>query len=109
MVKLDDLPEWMSHPAVAAALGSALGLKAIPGASIVEKLLNLVAGWAAAVYGGLALIDYMGLSSRPIGAFMIFGVGATGLVVFNAIIEAIKRTDLAAWVLGWLPGKKGGQ
>lgn len=109
MVKLDDLPDWLAHPAIAAALGSVLGLKAIPGASLLEKVSNLAAGWALAVYAGPALVEYMEISSLKIAAGVIFAIGATGLVVFNAVIEAIKRTDLAAWVMQWLPGKKGGQ
>lgn len=109
MVKLDDLPDWLAHPAVAAALGSALGLKALPGVSIVEKLLNLGASFALAVYAGPALVEYMGVTSLKVAAAVIFAVGATGLVVFNAAIDALKKTDLAAWVAGWLPGRKGGQ
>ena len=51
----------------------------------------------------------MDVTSVKIAAGVVFAIGATGLVVFNAIIEAVKRTDLAAYVMSWLPGRKGGQ
>lgn len=108
-VKIDDLPDWVAHPAVAAALGSALGLKALPGASLPEKLVNLGASFALAVYAGPALVEYLEVSSPKLAAGIVFGIGATGLVVFNALIDAIKRSDLGAWFLGWLPKKPGGQ
>jgi hypothetical protein len=97
------------HPAVVAALGSILALKAIPGTSYVEKAGNVGASFALAIYLGPALVEYMDITSPKIAAGVIFAIGATGLVVFNGVIDAIKKTDLAAWVASWMPGKKGGQ
>lgn len=104
-----EFSEILTHPVVAAAVGAIVGLRALPGTSIVEKLANVGAGFAIAAFAGGALVDQMAIVSPKLVAGMIFVVGATGLVVFNAIVEAIKRTDLAAWVAGWLPGRKGGQ
>ncbi len=101
--------DFALHPAVVAALGSILALKAIPGTSYMEKAGNVAASFALAIYVGPALVEYMGITSLKIAAGVIFAVGATGLVVFNGVIDAIKKTDLAAWVSSWLPGKKGGQ
>jgi len=108
-VKPPESFDFALHPAVVAALGSILALKAIPGTSYLEKLGNVAASFVLAIYLGPALIEYMDITSRKIGAAVIVGIAATGLVVFNGVIDGIKKTDLAAWVLGWLPGRKGGQ
>lgn len=106
-MKIAELLDAALHPVVAAAVGSIVGLKAVPGASLGERMTNLVASFALAVYGGPALIEHMGVSSVKIGAGIVFLVGAAGLVVFNACIEAFRQTDLAAWLTGWLPRRKG--
>ena len=104
-----ELTELLTHPVVAAAVGAAVGLRALPGATLPERAANLAAGFALAAWGGSAVVDYMNIDSPKIAAGMIFITGATGLVVFGAIIEGIKKTDLAAWITAWLPGKKGGE
>lgn len=104
-----ELSEILTHPVVAAAVGAVVGLRALPGTSIVEKLANVGAGFAIAAWGGAAAVDYMAIASPKLASGMIFVIGAVGLVVFNAVIEAIKRTDLGAWVSSWLPRRGGGQ
>ena len=100
--------EIVTHPVLAAVCGALLGLKALPGASIWERLANVGAGFVIAVFAGPALVDYMEVSSPNIGAGIIFGLGSAGLVIFGAVIDAIRRTDLVAWVAGWLPRRKQG-
>lgn len=108
-MKVPEILDLALHPVVAAAIGSIVALKAIPGTGYVEKAVNVGASFALAVYAGPALVEYMEVTSLKVAAAVIFAVGATGLVVFNAAIDALKKTDLAAWVAGWLPGRKGGQ
>jgi hypothetical protein len=108
-VKAPEILDLALHPVVAAAVGAIVALKAIPGTGYPEKALNVGASFALAVYAGPALVEYMEVTSLKIAAGVIFAIGATGLVVFNAIIEAVKRTDLAAYVMSWLPGRKGGR
>lgn len=103
-----EFSEILTHPVVAAAVGAIVGLRALPGASVPEKIANVTAGFAIAAWAGTAAVEYMGIASPKLASGAIFVTGATGLVVFNAIIEAIKRTDLAAWLSGWRP-KRGGQ
>ena len=104
-----NLNELATHPGLAAIAGALLGLKALPGATIWERLANVSAGFFIAVFAGPALVEQMEVSSLKIAAGIIFGMGAAGLVIFGAIIEAIRKTDLGAWVSGWLPRKKGGE
>jgi hypothetical protein len=108
-VKAPEILDLALHPVVAAAVGAIVALRAIPGTGYFEKALNVGASFALAVYAGPALVEYMDVTSVKIAAGVVFAIGATGLVVFNAIIEAVKRTDLAAYVMSWLPGRKGGQ
>jgi hypothetical protein len=100
-------PDLWTHPAVAAAAGSLVGLRAMPGSTLVEKLFNLGASFLLAVYAAPWVIDQMNVTSARLSAGIIFGMGATGLVVFNAVVEAFKKTDLAAYIAGWLPRRKG--
>jgi hypothetical protein len=101
-----EFQEVMTHPVIAAAVGALLGLQALPGASVLEKLGNVAAGFAIAAWGGPALVDYLHIESPKLASGVIFVIGAVGLVVFNAVIEAIKKTDLAGWLAGWLPRRK---
>jgi len=99
----------MAHPVVAAAGGALLGLKALPGTSYPEKLSNVAAGFAIAAWGGPALVDYLAIGSPKLASGVVFICGACGLVIANAVWEAIKHADLGAWLMGWLPKKKGGE
>ena len=103
-----ELAEFLTHPVIAAAAGALVGLRALPGASYPEKLTNLAAGFAIAVWGGPALVDWLAIGNPNIASGAIFACGATGLVVANAVWEGIRRTDLAAWLAAFLPARKGG-
>ena len=104
-----ELSEILTHPVVAAAAGALLGLKALPGTSLPEKFANVFAGFLLAAWGGAALVEYLEIVNIKIAAGCIFMTGAAGLVVFDAGIQALKQTDLLAFVMPWLKGKKGGE
>jgi predicted hotdog family 3-hydroxylacyl-ACP dehydratase len=104
-----EIQEILTHPVIAAAAGALLGLKALPGTSIANKLANVVAGFLLAAWGGAALVEYLEIANIKIAAGAIFMVGAAGLVVFDASIAALKQTDLVAFFTNWLPKRKGGE
>ena len=104
-----ELQELLTHPVVAAAAGALLGLKALPGSSIANKLANVFAGFLLAAWGGAALVEYLQIENIKIAAGAVFMTGAAGLVVFDAAIAALKQTDFAAYIASWLPKKKGGE
>lgn len=104
-MKLDDF--GTHHQLVAATAGSVVGLYAVPGETLRSRVANILAGFVIAIFAGPALVEYLGITSVRVSAGVIFIVGSTGLVVFNACVEAVKKMDIAAWVLSWLPGKKG--
>lgn len=101
--------ELLTNPLVAAVAGSLVGLRALPGATLPEKLATVGAGFALAAFAGPAVVEHMGIVSPKVGAGVIFVIGAAGLVIFNSFIEGIKRTDLGAWLSSWLPKRGGGQ
>lgn len=101
-----ELQEVLTHPVVAAAAGALLGLKALPGTSVANKLANIFAGFLLAAWGGAALVEWLEIANLKIAAGVIFMVGSAGLVVFDSLIQAIKQTDFVAWLAGWLPKRK---
>lgn len=105
----DQLQEFFTTPWVAAGAGAIISLRALPGASITEKLVSVGAGFLIAAYCGPALVDYMGWSNPRLAALAIFGSGSVGLVVFSGIVEGIRKTDFGAWLASWLPRKRGDQ
>ena len=107
-MQLDDISKAASHPIVAAAAGSVVGLYAFPGATWALRATNVLAGFVIAVYGGTSLVEHLHIESIRIAAGVIFIAGATGLVVFNSTIEAIRKVDWSGWIRSVLPGKKGG-
>lgn len=86
---------------VAALAGAILGLKAVPGASYMERLSNLMFGFLLAVYGGPALVDYLHVTSQKLASGLVFAVGAGGLVVFAALVDGVRQTPLGAIISGW--------
>lgn len=87
---------------VAALAGALLGLKAVPGGTIKDRLANLLFGLLMAVYVGPALVDYLHITSRNVSACIVFSVGAAGLVAFGALVEGIKQTQFGTIISGWL-------
>lgn len=92
----------------AAAAGALVGLKALPGSSITEKLSNVAAGFAIAAWSGPAIVDHLAISKPSIAAGVVFGVGACGLVLFHSLIAAIRTTDFAAWLAQFMPPRRKG-
>lgn len=102
-----EIGDLINHPAVPGFAGALLGLKALPGATIIERACNVAAGFGIAMFAGPALVETMDISSAKIQAGVVFGVGAAGLVIFGALIDAVRKTDIAEWIMSWLPRRGG--
>jgi len=108
----EELQDLFAHPMIAAAAGALVGLRALPGTSYPEKLANVACGFAIAAWGGPALVDYLAIGSPKLASGVVFICGACGLVIANAVWEALKHLDLSAWISAWLPKRgpgKGGE
>lgn len=79
-----------------------LGLKAMPGTTMVEKLFNLALGFLFALFIGPLMVEWMAVTNQKVGAGIIFAAGAAGLVVFGSVIDGIKQTPLGPLFAGWL-------
>jgi hypothetical protein len=93
---------------IAALAGAILGLKAIPGVSLAERIGNLVFGFLMAVFMGPAMVDYLHITSVRISAGLTFAIGAAGLVAFAAIVEGIRQTQFGTIISGWLSRRNQG-
>ncbi len=91
-----------TNPFVAAFLGALVGLRALPGASLPEKLWNLLGGFLFAAFIGPAFAEWAGFVSIKLAAGVIFAFGAAGLVAFGSLIEGIKQTALGPVILAWI-------
>lgn len=98
-----ELSDLLTHPVIAAAAGSLVALRALPGTSYAEKFANLAAGFAIAAWGGPAIVDWLSIAGPKLASGVIFVCGATGLVAANAVWEGIRHVDLGAWLMSWLP------
>lgn len=90
----------------AAALGSVLGLRALPGQSLAEKAWNLCCGFLLAVYLGPAAAEYWEVHSPRLVAAIVFLAGAAGLVLFGAVIEGIRQTSFGDLILSYLAPRR---
>lgn len=99
--------ELATNPFLVSLLGSLLGLKAWPGINMGEKALNVCLGFAIAIIAGPAIAEYTGVSSPRLTAAITFASGATGLVVFAAIIEGMRQTKLGDIITNWLSRRAG--
>jgi len=87
---------------IAAVAGAILGLRAFPGSSLLERFTNLFSGFLFAVFIGPAIVDYLHISSLRLAAGLVFAVGASGLVIFAAMLEGVKQTQFGVILAGWI-------
>jgi uncharacterized membrane protein YdjX (TVP38/TMEM64 family) len=88
--------EWVTHPLVAAAGGSAISaFKAFPGSTWAVKFWNFVVGMFMALVPGLALADALGIESRRIFAAVVLLLGLGGVLLSNMAIEWWQQAKMA--------------
>lgn len=100
---MDLKPETLAaNPFVAAFLGALVGLRALPGSSLAEKLWNLLGGFLFAAFLGPAFAEWAGFESDKLIGGVIFAFGAAGLVAFGSLIEGIKQTAVGPIIMAWI-------
>jgi len=90
---------------LASLAGAILGLKAIPGVTLKERVGNLLFGFLLAVFVGPAMVDYLHITSVRVASGLTFALGAAGLVAFAAIMDGIRQTQFGAIIASWLTRK----
>jgi hypothetical protein len=96
---------WIGNPYVASFAGALLGLKAIPGTTLLERVANLLLGFLLAIFAGPALVDYLHVDSVRIASAIVFACGAGGLVAFAAVMDGVRQVQFGAILTGWLRKK----
>lgn len=91
-----DFDKAAANPWLASAIGSAISLKFMPGASWGERTLNAVITYGSGVVLGGALVDHLGVTSGKSAAGVVLLTSAFCLVIFQISVQAIKSTDWAS-------------
>lgn len=91
-----DYEKASSSPWLASAIGTAISLKVMPGASWRERALNAFITYGSGVVLGGALVDHIGGLSGKAAAGVVLLTSAFCLVVFQAAVSAIEKTDWGA-------------
>lgn len=87
----------VTHPASAGLIGSMVALRYSPGATLLERVLNLMAGSVIAIYLGPFTAEWFHLPGERAVAAVSFLIGLFGLNLTNRIVEEIKNTALLGY------------
>lgn len=104
----------LANPFVAGAAGSLLGINSMSGATWGERFLHLIIGAVCAGYVGPAVAEWLKMETPSMRSAFAFGVGAFGISIYMASVDAIKRVQWADILTAILPNKpakdeKGGE
>lgn len=98
-------------PYVIGAVGAILALRVVPGASPLDKFINVVGGSVVAGVGTPALAEWLGWTSIHIISFasLVIGLSAMTLVAeFLKAIKEIKWADIfSARINAWFASRDG--
>lgn len=104
--QLFSLTKTVLTPEGAGVTGSIVGAKFVPAPSWLERFLNLALGAACAAFVAPAVVEWLHVSSRSWQMAVAFVIGVFGLSLCSAVIDGIKKLDLATIISGWI-SKKG--
>jgi hypothetical protein len=91
-----------ANPWVAAAVGSAISLRFMPGSSWPERLSSALITYGSGVVLGGAIVDHIGIVSGKSAAGIVLLTSALSLVVFQVVLEGINATALGDMIDKWL-------
>jgi len=90
-------------PFVVGAAGAFIAaFRFIPGASIVEKVINGACGTAIAGFMTPALTEWLSMKSQAYMNGAAFMFGLVGMSLAAAILQGIKDTPVGQILSGWL-------
>lgn len=98
-----------AHPVIAGMVGAVIGLRFVPGHSVLGRLVNVLAGAATAGYITPAAAELFGLVTPALESALAFAVGMFGMSIAAALMQALRELPLAQIISGWLSRGKGGQ
>jgi hypothetical protein len=100
----DDLERVARSPFTIGAIGAAISSspRFLPGATWLERLSNVAAGALTAGYLTPAVTTWVGLERGGMGDGAAFVIGAFGMSLMAALLQAIKETAFGQILTGWL-------
>jgi hypothetical protein len=101
---MDIDPERLARsPFTVGAVGALItAIKFTPGASFGERVVNVLAGSAAAGFVTPALVEWLGMTSTAYASGAAFLFGLCGMSLAAAVLQAIKDTAWGQIVASWL-------
>jgi hypothetical protein len=93
---------WWASPVIAGAVGSLVGLRFVPGASWIDRVVNVLAGSAMAGYVGPFASEMLALNSPQAQSALGFGLGLFGISLAGGVMQAIKDIALAEIIRDWI-------
>lgn len=93
------------NPFVAGVVGSLVGLKFAPGATVGERITNVLAGAVCAGYVAPGVTEWLHITSHTVHALVAFGIGLFGLSLAAAIWQGVRDVKLGEVITGWISRK----
>jgi hypothetical protein len=97
----------LDHPVGAGAAGALVGLRFVPGATWIERFINVFSGAACATYVGPAAAELLQLTSHGAIMGLGFGLGAFGVTLADVLVQTLRELPLAQIVTGLFSRSKG--
>lgn len=88
-----------------AVVGVVLNLRSAPGATLVERVFNVLSGAACAWWLAPAAVNVFGLSAGSAESSLSFLIGMFGMSIAAAVMEAVRTIKLADIISGWISRK----
>lgn len=90
-------------PFAIGALGAVItAIKFTPGASVPERIVNVVSGSAFAGFLTPVLVEWLHMSSPAYSSGAAFLLGLVGMSLAAAVLGAIRELPLTKIIAGWL-------
>ena len=101
---MDFDPEHIARsPFTIGAIGALItAVKFTPGATWPERIVNVLAGSAAAGFITPALVEWLSMKSPAYASGAAFLFGLVGMSLAAALLQGIKDTPLGQIFTGWL-------
>ena len=93
----------LDSPFLAGLFGGLLALRAVPGATFMQRLFTVISACILAGFTAPAVSEYFGVESESMRSAVAFLIGLFGLNLVSAGTDYIRTLDLKT-VLPW--GKK---
>lgn len=93
----------LSSPFTVGGFGALVALKFAPGNSWWERVTNVASGALAAGFLAPALVDWLQLKTPGLANAAAFVIGLLGMSLIAALLEGIKKLDVAGLLTGLFP------